>query len=387
MILLDKPFVSDFFLDTIIKNGFSVVDTPNSSAWISDDHAVMISPEEAVRRRLENREPVYTNSENAIGWIEQNPAFETLSEKIKLFKNKVAFRELLKEQYPDYFFRAVPLNVLPQLDVTNFPFPFIIKPAVGFFSMGVYKVNSPEEWSGVLEKMEAEILENKNIYPKEVYSDSEFIVEEVFEGEEFAIDCYVNENQEVVVLNIMKHVFSSGDDVRDRLYYTSSDIMKQYLKPVTQFLENLTELTELEQFPMHVELRFNEKGEVLPIEVNPQRFGGWCSSPDLAWYAHGINVYEHYFLQQKPDWDSIISNSDGKTHCIVVLDNTTEKDIAEISSFDYDNLISQFEKVWEVRKVNHKEYRFFGMLFVATESENSAEIHHILQSDLSEFMQ
>lgn len=386
MILLDKPFVSDFFLDTIKKNGFSVVRTPFSSGWIPDDDAVMISPEEAARRRKENREPVYTNSENSIGWIEQNPGFSVLSEKIKLFKDKVAFRELLQEQYPDYFFHAVPLAELHQLDVSGFPFPFIIKPAVGFFSMGVYKVNRPEDWPDTLKKMEAGIRENRNLYPEEVYNDSEFIVEAVIEGDEFAIDCYINDKKEAVILNIMKHIFSSGDDVGDRLYFTSANIMRQYLEPATRFLENLAFLADLEQFPMHVELRFDSMGNAMPIEVNPMRFGGWCSTPDLAWYAYGINVYEHYFLQQKPDWERILKKDEGKTHCIIVLDNSTGYPAEAIESFNYEKLMSTFEKVWDLRKVNHKEYPLFGMLFVASDSEDSSEIRKIQHADLKEYI-
>lgn len=386
MILLDKPFVSDFFLDTIKKNGFSVVRTPNSSIWFPEDDAVVISPEDAAQRRKENREPVYTNSENSIGWIEQNPGFSYLTEKIKLFKDKVAFRELLKEQYPGYFFRSVPLADLHQLEVKDFPFPFIIKPAVGFFSMGVYKVNRPEEWPETRKKMEAEIKNNRNLYPEEVYSDSEFIVEEVIDGDEFAIDCYINDKKEAVILNIMKHIFSSGDDVGDRLYFTSAEIMQHYLEPVTRFLENLASLADLEQFPMHVELRFDASGNAMPIEVNPMRFGGWCSSPDLAWYVYGINVYEHYFRQQQPDWEHILKKDDGKTHCIIVLDNSTGYPGEKIESFDYEKLMSSFEKVWDLRKVNHKEYPLFGMLFVASEGEDSEEIRKIQHSDLKEYI-
>lgn len=387
MILLDKPYVSEFLLETLRKNKFSAVRMPGIEKWLNENDALVISPEEAAERRKTNREPVYTNSENAIGWIEQNSAFSYLTEKIKLFKNKVTFRELLRKNYPDYFFRKVLYTELKQLDISDFPFPFIIKPSVGFFSMGVYKINSSKDWPDVVKKIDAEIKQNKNIYPEEVYNDSEFIVEEVIEGDEFAVDCYINDNKEAVVLNIMKHVFSSEDDVSDRLYFTSANIMRQYLEPVTQFLNGLAQTADLKQFPMHVELRFDKEGKAMPIEVNPLRFGGWCTTPDLAWYAHGINVYEQYFLQQKPDWNTILRNSDGKTHCIIILDNRSGYSLDRIKSFDYDKLACEFEKVWDIRKVNHKEYPLFGMLFVATESENSEEVVNILRSDLSEFIQ
>ncbi|MBN2637523.1 MAG: ATP-grasp domain-containing protein [Bacteroidales bacterium] len=387
MIILDKPYVSEFLLKTIRENKFSVVQTQSTSKWMTENDPLVISGEQAAKRRREFVEPVYTNSENAIGWIEQNPEFSYLAEKIKLFKNKVAFRELLKKDFPDYFFQAVALSELPDLDVSNFSLPFIIKPSVGFFSMGVYKVNNVHEWPGILQNIQKEIITNKNIYPEEVYNDSEFIVEEVINGDEFAIDCYVNDTGEVVVLNIMQHVFSSGDDVGDRLYFTSARVMNLYLKPVTVFLQKMAGSADLKQFPMHVELRIDEKGNIMPIEVNPLRFGGWCTTADLAFYAYGFNAYEQYFLQQKPNWDQILKKSDGKTHCIVVLDNSTGYSEDQIRTFDYEKLTSGFRKVWELRKVNYKEYPLFGMLFIATENENSDEVLRILHSDLREFIQ
>lgn len=386
MILLDKPFVSEFLWDTIKKNKIPVIETPEISNWISDGKAVVISEDEAAIRWSEKKEPLYTNSENAIRWIEQNKSFTSLSEKIKLFKNKVAFRSLLKDIFPDYFFLPVPAEQLCHLDVRTLPFPFIIKPAVGFFSMGVYKVERPEAWPQVLKKIEGDIRNNQNIYPQEVYSASEFIVEDVIEGEEIAIDCYVNSLQEPVILNIMKHDFSSENDVGDRLYFTSKKVIEQYLEPAIGFLRTLAKLSGLEQFPMHVELRIDQNGKVVPIEVNPMRFGGWCSSPDIAWHAFGINVYEYYFYQKKPNWESILNSMDNKVHCIIVLDNSTGIETNRIEFFDYDKVFSRFEKVWELRKIDHKKYSFFGMLFVASENENSEEIQRILHSDLKEFI-
>ncbi|MCP3675252.1 MAG: ATP-grasp domain-containing protein [Gammaproteobacteria bacterium] len=32
----------------------------------------------------------------------------------------------------------------------------------------------------------------------------------------------------------------------------------------------------------HDELRGDDKGTILPIEVNPMRFGGWCTSADIT---------------------------------------------------------------------------------------------------------
>ena len=51
---------------------------------------------------------LYSNSENAIGWIAEHLAQSDLPRKIELFKDKVAFRELMADLYPDYRFFGVP---------------------------------------------------------------------------------------------------------------------------------------------------------------------------------------------------------------------------------------------------------------------------------------
>ena len=44
----------------------------------------------------------------------------------------------------------------------------------------------------------------------------------------------------------------------------------------------LAKLAGLKNFPLHTEVRVNEKGEIIPIEVNPMRFGGWCTTADFT---------------------------------------------------------------------------------------------------------
>lgn len=385
MILLDKPYVSDFLIKTIINNKVPVVKTPQSVKLIPIDESVFITEKEAVNRLKTGSELLYSNSENSIGWIEKNLFYCDLTKKIKLFKNKFFFRKLLQKNYPDYFYKAVTFEKLNNLNIESFPFPFIIKPVVGFFSMGVYKVNSLNDWPEVLNKLNEEVHLNQKIYPDEVYNNSEFIIEQEIKGEEVAVDCYFNKDGQPVVLNIMQHVFSTEDDVNDRLYFTSKKVIKKFLSPVKEFLLMLNQNAGLKSFPMHVELRMDKFGKVIPIEINPLRFGGWCSTPDLAWYAYGINVYEYFFKQSIPDWNSIMKNADEKAYCIIVLDNNSGIDSAKIEAFNYEKLILGFEHVWELRKADFHTFPFFGMLFLPSESENSDEINKILKSDLKEF--
>ena len=38
----------------------------------------------------------------------------------------------------------------------------------------------------------------------------------------------------------------------------------------------------------------DSKDRIFPIEINPLRFGGWCTTADLLGVAIGYNAYEYY---------------------------------------------------------------------------------------------
>ncbi|MBU1113726.1 MAG: ATP-grasp domain-containing protein [Bacteroidetes bacterium] len=387
MILIDKPFVSEFLIETIKKNNFSVVSTEVAKELINDAGINWISENKA--KNLFHNNPntlLYTNSENSISWIENNLTFTTLPNQIHTFKNKIKFRELLEETFPNYFFKGVKYEQLKTLDISNFKFPFIIKPAVGFFSLGVHKVDSLNVWSEILLKIESDISKLEGLYPKEVIDVTDFIIEEYFEGEEYAIDCYFNETGEPVILNILHHVFSSASDVSDRIYSTSKDIIEKNKDGIQKFLHTIGIKTNLKNFPAHVEVRIDNEGQIFPIEVNPLRFGGWCTTADLSWFAFGFNSYEYFLTQQIPNWQNIFNLKADKKYSIIVLDNNSGINGNDIESFDYDLLLSDFHHPLDLRKADFSKFPVFGFLFVETQVGNDSELINILTSNLRKYI-
>ena len=184
----------------------------------------------------------------------------------------------------------------------------------------------------------------------------------------------------------MKHIFSSGKDVNDRVYITSKEIIQTFRNPITSFLSEIGKRADLRNFPAHVEVRIDDNGIVAPIEVNPLRFGGWCSTPDLAWHAFGINLYEYLFRQQEPDWNSILENKDGFIYSNIVLNNSTGIEGRNIISFNYEKLLSDFENPLELRKADYAKFPLFGFLFCETRKQNMQELERILMSDLNEYV-
>jgi hypothetical protein len=387
MFFIDKPYVSDFFKKTVKDNAIPVVGTDIAKKLGLYSGTTVISEDKAIEMAKESGNPIiYTTSENAIGWISRHLAFSNIPKKIELFKDKLKFRELTKPIFPTFYFKGVEVKDLKKIQFNKLPLPFIIKPVVGFFSMGVYKVLSIEEWVNTIDSIAAEIDQIKGLYPAEVLNTGSFIIEQCINGEEFAVDAYYDSNGEPVILNILKHTFSSDKDVSDRIYTSSKEIIESNLEEFTEFAKKIGNLAKVKNFPVHIELRRDNDGTLLPIEVNPMRFGGWCTTADLTFLAFGFNPYLYYYLQKKPNWSEILKGKEGKLFSIIVLDNSTGIDADEIISFNYKKLLSMFEKPLELRRLDFKKYPVFGFLFTKTRKDNFIELKKILNSDLNEFI-
>ncbi|MCF8309052.1 MAG: ATP-grasp domain-containing protein, partial [Bacteroidales bacterium] len=364
MIIVDKPYISDFLIESLKKHYLPVLKTPLAEELLGEGPFNFITPAEVIKNAAENNNfSIYTASENSIHWISEHLDFTSLPGNIALFKDKIRFRELTREMYPDFFFKTIQFADLNTIDVTAFPFPFIIKPAVGFFSMGVYKVTTPSDWPDIVKKINRDITGYQKIYPNAVLNTTQFIAEEVINGEEYAFDAYFDENGEPVILGIMKHIFGSEGDVSDRVYYTSAGVIEKNVGRFKEFLQKISRLTGLRNFPLHTEVRVDKQGNIAPIEINPLRFGAWCTSADLMNHAFDFNPYEYVCNRKKPDWDNLVKNAGDNYYSIVILDNSTGYPAKDIESFNFEKLLENFEHPLELREIDFRTYPQFGFLF------------------------
>lgn len=386
MFLLDKPFVSDYLIRTIRENNFQLIASPQASLMIDDPSLAWISEEEAIRTLQEKPEtPLYSNSENALAWLAEKLGTTALNTQALLFKDKFKTREAIEEFYPDFFYKSFALEDIKQLNIKDLPFPFVIKPSVGFFSIGVHVVKNEADWDVAKKQLNPESL--GSLYPKNVLNASALIIEEYIEGEEYAIDCYFNQQGEVVILNILHHLFSSGADTSDRVYSTSKEIILSKKEAFESFLQKIGKKAKLKNFPVHVEVRINERGEIIPIEFNPLRFGGWCTTADLLGLAIGYNSYVYYHNNLKPDWDQVFKGKEKQIFSLMVLNNNSGYPADTIKNFDYEALAADFEKPVLIRKIDVKEHTIFGFLFTETSPGKEAELDRILVSDLRKYIE
>ncbi|MDO9260513.1 MAG: ATP-grasp domain-containing protein [Flavobacteriaceae bacterium] len=386
MFILEGPYISNFIEQTIIENDFLVIDTPFLKSRKRYQEFKRITENDAISMLENEKDILYSNSENVIEWVEKNlqkthyPAF------INLFKNKANFREVIQSLYPNFYFQKIEMSDLKNIDIDSIPFPVVIKPSVGFFSLGVYTIENATEWLSIIQKLEDELKYIQSLYPVEVVNTNTFIIEKYIEGKEFAVDCYFNQEGEPIILNILEHQFSSSTDVSDRLYFTSKKIIENLHDNTLSFLNRLSNLTGLKNFPLHLEMRLTSSGEIIPIEGNPMRFGGWCTTADLAPYAFGFNPYQLYQHQQKPNWNKILNEMNDDFYGLILLDNSTGFKAENIADFDYDKLMLQFEKPLELRKVDVNQFPLFGYFYTQTRADNFDELTSILHHKLAEFV-
>ena len=386
MFILEEPYVSDLLAATVAELGLPVLDTPIARRRLNGPQAVPLAADDAFAAAASRPGArLYSNSEHAIGWIAEHLAGSELPRRIALFKDKVAFRDLVADLYPDYRYVGVPLSELRAFDPSSLRAPFIVKPAVGFFSMGVHVVESADAWPVVVSQIEREVQAIGSIYPDQVLGLDRFVVEEVIEGEEFAIDAYFGADGTPVILDIYAHLFVSADDVSDRVYLTNAETVERLGPPATEFLAEVGRRAGLADFPVHTELRIDGDGLVAPIEVNPMRFGGWCAA-DLAHFAYGVNPYRCYLRGERPDWAHISATTAGRTTALIVSDLSSSVDLAAIDSVDYERFAARFSTVLELRPTDFNRYPVFAFTFVEVPTGDLCELHAVLGADLREYL-
>lgn len=383
MIILEKPYVSELLIKTLVESKIAVLKNETSKSIAQDNDINILSSEDFINAYKDDT-PLYTNSESSIEWISENIKNNDLIRKIGILKDKVKFRKFIKEIYPDFFFKELNYDKLFLEDFTSLKLPFILKPAVGFFSIGVYKISDLNDWTSALLDIKNNTTSSNEIYSKSVVDNSRFILEEYINGVEFAIDAYYDDNGNPIILNILKHDFSSDSDVNDRLYTTSKDIIEKYIYLFSDLLKLLNSKFNIQNFPFHLEVRV-DKEKIVPIEINPARFAGWCTT-DIGYYGYGINNYDYFFNKLSPDWTTIFKGKEDRIYSIIILNKPSDLDSKNIEKFDYEKLLTRYTNSLDLRKVDFNTYPIFGFMFLETDKYNIDELDQLLKSDLREYI-
>lgn len=383
MIIIDKPYISKELKDYLDISQIPVLKSPISISE-NDGHSFnLVDDNEFVNLYGENSR-LYTLSENSLDWINKNINDESLLSCINIMKDKFLFREKISSLYPNFYFKKVCMEDLDKLDIAKSEYPLILKPVVGFFSAGVYALNNEEDFKNAIHDIKTTYSKWKSIFPASVVGENEFILEQYITGDEYAVDAYFDEKGKAVVLNIMAHEFSSSTDVSDTLYYTSKEILEKYVSVFENYLNNINTVLGVKNIPFHVEMRINENNEIAPIEFNPLRFAGWCTT-DITYFAFGYFTYDYYLNNKRPDWNKLLKDKDDKKYALILLNKPSSYVVGNV--FEYEALKKDFTKVLCLRELDYtKVENPFGFLFTETPYSNLDELTRITNSDLTQYI-
>ncbi|MEK4404319.1 ATP-grasp domain-containing protein [Sporosarcina sp. FSL K6-6792] len=382
MIILDKPYVSTLLSSTLQRLGTPVLKI--GDVQIPEEEKLDLLEETLFFEQLEKSSaPLLFNSENGLAMLMNYLPESKFAEWTSLFKNKAEFRRRMTKIYPSFYFREVSIQDLYEIPLESIPFPIIIKPVIGYSSVGVYRIDCIEDWHHTVEKLKVDINDSASAYPTDVIDSQTVILEELIQGDEYAIDAYFTKEGKPVILNLFKRMFANDKDMSDRIYYTSKSVLSETLAPISDFLEKLGDIDALASFPLHFEVRITKEGQVVPIEVNPFRFAG-IGTTELGVHAYGVDVYDYYFNQLKPNWEEKIEAMDNAIYSFLCAEFDPSISLELIRAVDHESFKQQFNEILDYRYMDYKEYPIFSVVFFKhhTFDENK----RLLTLELSNFI-
>ncbi len=385
MFILEKPYVSELMLEAIVKNDFPVLKNQSVEDTEIEEGALnLIDDNNAKNYYLQQEHPtIIGNSENSALWVLSKLFDTNISNSVKLLKDKNEFRCTLKEMYPEFNYQLIEYSEIKNLKPTELKFPLVIKPNKGVWGFGVHIIKDTKEWKDVLQEIEKELKQTPTIYPKQIFDASKFIIEDYIEGEEFAIDAYFDRNGEPIILNIFQHPFLNSKDIRNRIYLASTGIMIKYMAKFGLLLREIGTLMNLKNFPIHAEFRITKDDKIIPIEINPMRFSSWCAA-DIAKYAWGVNVYEMFYKQEHPDWNTILTEAGRGVFYFAIAEVPNDINKKKITGFEYKRFLENFSNVLEVRRIDPAQNPVAIIVFGSTFNKN--EVLKVLSLKTNDYL-
>ena len=371
VVILEEPYVSEMLINYLSSSKTPVLKNYFSMRVNSSEKPLNLIGEAIFISQYDSQEKLYTVSEYALDWVISKLNNEKLNRQIRLVKDKYIFRKALQSLYPDFFFREIAYSKLSEFDISELAFPVVLKPSVGFLSTGVYILFNFEDWRKALSKIRKNFVQASEKFPDTVVGDNTFIIESYIGGREFAVDLYFHDRK-AVIINIFEHLFSSKKDVSDRLYVTSKKVFDKYSVCFTEYVNQLNKTLDLNNMPVHFELRVNGSN-ILPIEINPLRFTGMCLN-EINFHIMGKHPLEYYFSNTAPDYDSAWKGKENELFCFSIIEKP--KDSSDNFRFDINSVTKLYSDILELRPIENP--RLDIQTFVFSKTKDKCELDRIL---------
>jgi len=345
-----------------------------------DDKNVIVLTDRELQEsdiRFTNDDKIYCPDETSVPFVnERLPKYSF--DKLETVKNKYQCRIILKDLFPEFYFKSVNLDQLAKVQLPKGK-KFIIKPQKGFFGVGVREITSNDDLSKVAYEIKKQIDENIKMFSEEVFTAEEFIIEEFIYGEEYSFDVFYDEQGEPVLTSFCRHPLPEHKEYFHLLYYTGKEIYETFKEQILSIFREFNKTMKMKNMPLHSEFK-EYKGKLYPIEFNVPRFGGYALA-DLPYYAFGENPFEHYFNGTRPDWENIFATED-KKYGWVLCYNGTNVDV-ENSEPDYNKLQKDLGEVLHLSKLDYTKNPVFALAYIKL--QNDKEIERILSLDFNDY--
>lgn len=383
MIILDDSYVSHRMIDYLQQSKQPVLESEMSKSLVAEGANLVIVAENEAVERINAGESLYAMSESHFGWVMENISQPDIIHGLSVFKDKERMRSVLAPMYPNYLFQAVSTKELMSMEFPASNAPYVLKPSVGFLSLGIYIVRNEAEWNTAIRDIQEKSESWSQWYDSSVIGTGRFILESLITGTEYALDAYYDENGQPHLLNILRHDFANEEDTSDRLYLCGASIMKEKRDIMLDFLTRANELAMVRNFPVHVEVR-EQDGVIYPIEFNALRFAG-LGGTEVSKMAFDFFTFDHYLHGTEPDWDKAFAAAGDSLYCMSVLNPPAGTPRG--TTLDYEAFLHEWESPIDMDRFNYDETGIMGFLFWKTSAQDDSERIRMLNDNLLRFLQ
>ncbi|MCP4075542.1 MAG: ATP-grasp domain-containing protein [Gammaproteobacteria bacterium] len=184
---------------------------------------------------------------------------------------------------------------VPEFDICHFDqtlvksanchYPVVLKPLMLSGSRGIIKANNSKEFIAAAQRIQ-------KILSKEVcheYESQHFLIEQFLQGDEIAIDGFVQNGQFITLSLFDKPDPLNGPYFEESFYITPSRHSVEVQQEIKKEIEKCCHAYGLTHGPIHAEARITDQGIFL-IEMASRTIGGQCAQ--LIEYVLGLKLEE-----------------------------------------------------------------------------------------------
>ncbi|WP_242117785.1 ATP-grasp domain-containing protein [Aestuariivivens sediminicola] len=318
---------------------------------------------------------ISTTSEATLESILKRITDEETRRAILSMKDKHLFRALLQEDYPSMAFTEVNFEDIRTLQISG---KKVLKPIKGCFGTAVKIIDEDSDLALVAEEMKSEIGVNSSVFSESVLSQSEFILEDFIEGEEYAVDMFYDSEGHPHIVNIYYHPLPKHTDYLHMIYYTNRRIFKMLYDDAIAFFTRLNNKLKVKNIALHSEFKYDRN--LVPIEINAMRFGG-MGLGNMVYHSLKVNPYERFINEQSPNWNAIWKAHPESNFVFFIAYNGTRIDKG-LQQPDFNRLESAFTKILNKTSFDYRTQLAFG---VYTLEESEANIKRLLEIDFNDY--